>query len=242
MRHVGWGADVTRPMWRFGAVFVVIIAGCTPAAPSPALRPTPTSTTAAAVAASPTPIPTPQPTLFGEFPGPSVTVPPGQPVIENLRFNDLAALWASLGLSCFSHTSGGPESPANYNVHCEHQDSPSNAWVIAEANYWTVDAVATLSVTVLSITTDGSIDHEATAVEWVYPFAALAGGDSAVSWVKDHLDDSTCGLGCSMAIGNSDLSYSNGTRGANSLDIVVRIPVRSSLRQPESHVTLRDAD
>jgi len=205
-----------------------MIAGCTAAAPSPSVRATPTSTTVTPVAASPTPIPTPQPTLFGEFPGPSVTVPPGQPVIENLRFNDLAALWASLGLYCFSHTSGGPESPANYNVHCEQQDPVSNAWVIAEANYWTVDAVATLSVTVRSLTTDGAIDHETTAIEWVYPFAALAGGDSAVGWVKDHLDDSACRSGCSMAIGNNDLSYSTGIRGANSLDIVVRIPVRSS--------------
>jgi hypothetical protein len=210
-----------------GAI-LVIVAGCGTGLASPALTSTPKPTALAPAAASPRTIPTPQQTLFGEFPGADATVPPGQPVIESLRFAELAGLWASLGLSCFSHVSGGPESAANHNVDCEGGDVATNAEVVVEADYWTLNAVAAMSVSVRSITMDGSVDHEATASEWVFPFAALAGGDSAVAWVKDHLDDDACGLGCSEAIGNSDLSYYNGTRGGHQLYFVVRIPVRSS--------------
>ena len=221
-------------MSKVGAVLLAVVAGCTPGGPSPAPVPAPTSAmvatpaTSAAAAQTPTPVPTPQHTLFGEFPGATATVPPGQPAIENLRFADMAALWASLGLACSSHVSGGPESPANHNVHCEGRDIATNVEIVAESDYWTFEAVATMSLTVGSITMSGSIDHDATASAWVVPFAALAGGDAAVAWVNDHLDDPACRLGCSYAIGSSDLSYYNGTRGGHQLYFVVRVPGRSS--------------
>ena len=235
MDHLRSRGRVSWSMSKVGAAFLAIVAGCTTTIASPTVRstpaptPAPTPTPDAPASASPTLMPTPQTTLFGEFPAIDATVPPGQPVIQNLRFADVARLWASLGLSCFSHVSGGPESPANHNVHCEGRDAATNVSVVADAGYWTFDALATVSVAVGSITMDGSIDHEATASEWIFPFAALAGGDSAVAWVKDHLNDPACGrLGCSKPTGNSDLSYYNGSRGGHQLSLVVRIPVRSN--------------
>jgi hypothetical protein len=239
MHHAETGADVSRSMSKFGAALVILVAGCATGVASPAVPSTPTLTT---LAASPTPILTPQSTLFGEFPGPGATVPPGQPVLENVRFEALAALWASLGLSCLSHRSGGPESPATYTVHCERRDAATNVEVVADADYWTMDALATLSVSVGSITMDGSVDHEATASDWVFPFAALAGGDAAVTWVKKQLDNSACRLGCSEAMGNGDLAYYNGSRGGQGLLFVVRIPVQSGSLTPTRHVTFPDAD
>jgi hypothetical protein len=168
----------------------------------------------------------PQPTLMGEFPGPNATVPPGAPVLSDLKLDDLATLWASLGLPCLSHTSGGPTSPASYNVHCEGADPAADVEVVADAAYWTFDGVATMSIGVHP-TSDGSIDAAAAASDWVVPFAHLAAGDAAVAWVRSHIADSACADGCTKVFRGAVLAYYTGTRGGGTLHYVAPVPVRS---------------
>lgn len=188
---------------------------------SPTDGPSP-ATPSGPVETSPPPTTLPQPTLYGEFPGPDATVPPGQPVIADLSFDELAGLWASLGLSCRSHASGGPESPAAFNVHCEGGDPTADMEVVAEADYWTLDGVATMHMDVGPIS-DGSVDPGVAAERWVLPFAELAGGSAAVAWVNDHIGDSSCRLGCTTDVRGSDLSYYSGSRGGQELFFVAPV-------------------
>ena len=167
----------------------------------------------------------PQSTLSGDLPGSEATVPPGQPVISNLTLDELAALWASLGLSCSSHVSGGPESAAAYNVHCEGGDPAGNVDVIAEADLWTLDGVATMSVVVNP--TEGTIDALTAASRWVAPFAELAGGEAALAWVQGHVGDTACRLGCTEVVRGDDLSYYSGSHGAQELFFIAPVPARS---------------
>jgi hypothetical protein len=175
-------------------------------------------------AASVAPTTLPEPTLFGEFPGPDATVPPEQHVITGLRLDNLTGLWASLGLSCFSHPSGGPESAASYNVHCEAADPATNVEVVAGADYWTFQHVRTIDVNVGSITMDGAVDAPSAAREWVLPFAALMGGKPLVAWVEEHIADPTCLDGCKKVIRDSNLTYIIGSRGGQILRLTAPSP------------------
>jgi hypothetical protein len=161
--------------------------------------------------------------MTGEFPGPGATVPPGTHVLADLRLQQLSDLWTSLGLSCESHTSGGPESAADYTVHCERTDVAAEVDVSADADYWTPDGIVSMSVSLVPSGTD-SIDARTAASEWVVPFARLAGGDAAVTWVQGHIEDTACHQGCTEDVLGSQLSYSSGSRGAQELFYVARLP------------------
>jgi hypothetical protein len=141
-----------------------------------------------------------------------------------LTFDDLADLWESLGMSCRSHSSGGPESAASYNVHCEAADPATNVEVVAEANYWTFEDVATMHVNVGSITMDGSIDASSAARHWILPFAELIGGKPVVTWVEAHIADPSCLEGCTKVIRDSSLTYTTGTRGGQILRLTAPNP------------------
>jgi hypothetical protein len=139
-----------------------------------------------------------------------------------VRLDDLADLWASLGLSCASHSTGGPESPAAYNVHCELMDPAANVDVVTDAAYWTTDGVAVIFVTATA-RDDGSIDGPVAATRWVLPFAWLAGGESAAWWLQEHLGDPMCLDTCTEHFRGSQFSYGTGTRGTQSLTVVTPV-------------------
>jgi hypothetical protein len=170
---------------------------------------------------SPAPSIEAEPTLGGEFPGPDATVWPGAPVLRDVRLEDLAELWASLGLSCESYTTGGPESPAAYNVHCERMEPAANLHVVTDAGYWTTDGVAVISVTATAID-DGSIDGPVAATQWILPFVRLAGGESAVQWLQQRLADQTCPDKCNEHFRGSLFSFGTGSLGTQSLHVVAR--------------------
>jgi hypothetical protein len=195
----------------------------TPGQTSPSASPLPTvtpskSTASDPVEASTQPTVGAEPTLTGDFPEPGATIYPGAPVLVDLGLGELADLWASLGLSCESHAIGGPESPASYNVHCEGIDPKLDLEAVAEAAYWTPDGVVLISV-IVNPSMGGSIDAAAAANEWVLPFARLAGGDAAVTWVQHHIDDAACRQGCTERVAGRQLSYYTGTRGGQKLDV-----------------------
>jgi hypothetical protein len=145
-------------------------------------------------------------------------------VITGLTVDDLAKVWASLGLSCESYANLSPESAAAYTVHCEGGDPAADVSVVAGAAYWTLDGVATFQVDVGSFTLGGSIDSPA-ASRWVFPFAELAGGDRVVSWVKDHMADPACGHGCTLVVRDSKLIYDVGSHGYQGLELVAPVPM-----------------
>jgi hypothetical protein len=186
---------------------------------------TPTATSTSFPEATVAPTIVAEPTLFGEFPGPDTTVPPGQPVLQDVTLEDLAGLWASLGLTCESHTAGGPESPAAYNVHCERSDPAANLHVVSDAAYWTNDGIATLSITATSID-DGAIDGPTAATHWILPFVRLAGGDRAERWLQQLVAGTTCLDGCKDHFRGSQFSYRTGLRGSQSLHVVAPAPTR----------------
>jgi hypothetical protein len=135
---------------------------------------------------------------------------------------DLAELWASLGLSCESYTAGGPESPAAYNVHCERTEPAANLHVVTDAAYWTTDGVAVISVTATALD-DGSIDGPVAATQWVLPFVRLAGGESAVQWLQQRLADQTCPDKCNEHFRGSLFSFGTGSLGTQSLHVVASV-------------------
>jgi hypothetical protein len=207
----------------------LLLAACADAGPTPATQLASDPSTAllpASAGATTTPSPIAQSTMRGDFPGPSATVPPGARVLANVQLQELADLWASLGLSCQSHASGGPESPAGYAVHCDGGDAAGDIAVVAEADYWTPGGVVDISVSV-GPSRSGSIDATATASEWVFPFARLAGGDAAVAWVQGHIEDPSCLQGCTEAVRGSQLSYYSGSRGAQELFYEASVPTPS---------------
>ncbi|HEY4227033.1 MAG TPA: hypothetical protein VGM49_01755 [Candidatus Limnocylindrales bacterium] len=212
----------------------VIVAGCATGLPSPASDasfttgsetpthgPSPSPTARPPVTSLPTQAP--EPKLTGEFPGPGASVFPGAAVLLDLRLQDLAEVWASLRLSCDSHATGGPESPADYSVHCERTDSTAGVDVVADADYWTADGIVVMSVSVVPSGGE-SIDATAAATMWVFPFAKLAGGNAAVTWVQGHIEDPSCYQDCVEIVRGSQLAYASGTRGAQQLDYVAQIP------------------
>jgi hypothetical protein len=194
----------------------------TPATQRPSdIPPTPLPTVS--VESTPLPTPGPEPTLTGEFPGPGATVPPGTHVLSDLRLQPLADLWASLGLACESHANGGSESPADYTVHCKRGDIAADVGVGADADYWTPDGIVVVSVNVVP-SDSGSIDATVAAIDWVFPFARLAGGEEAVTFVQNHIEDAACDQGCTESVHGSQLSYYSGSRGAQELFYMVQIP------------------
>jgi hypothetical protein len=164
----------------------------------------------------PPPPSAPAPTFYGVFPAADATLGPNQPVLPDIALHDLAHVWDSLGLSCVSHTSGGPESPGNFTVHCEGTDAARTVDVVADADYWTREGILDIGVNV-SPSGDGSIDATDAAIEWITPFAALAGGDPVVGWVMSHIEDPSCRLDCTEIVKRSTLSYSSGVRGSQQL-------------------------
>jgi len=168
--------------------------------------------------------PLPQPTLIGEFPGPKATVPPHQPVLAGLTFDQVTRVWASLGFSCESYASGGPESAAAWHVHCEDGNPNDAVMATAELSYWTLDGIATMSVSVNPNTFDGSLDAERAAIRWVVPFADLIGGEPIVAWVHDHIGDPNCLNDCVKRIGDGRLVYSGGLRGSQGLEYYAPVP------------------
>lgn len=216
----------------------VCLVGCAaPPAISNATTASPTSISTPAPTRSDEPAPTgsdepatqpslPEPTLWGTFPGPNETIPPGQPVIAGLTLDELAAVWSSLRLSCVATPVGlSPESAAAYGVYCEGRDPSSDLDVVAEAGYWTVDGIAIMQV--ILVPNSSPIDAGTAAEDWVVPFAELAGGDVAVAWVRNHVGDASCFQGCTIPIRGADLSYYSGVGAAQELFFVAPVPVVS---------------
>jgi hypothetical protein len=168
--------------------------------------------------ASPTAAPSlaPGPTLSGAFPGPSATVPPEVFVIPGLRLAPLADLWQSLGLSCVSHVGAFPDSAGGYGVHCEATDQSMNIDVVADAIYWTSDDIEWVSIMFNPIV-ENAIDAPAAAERWLYPVAALTGGDKLASWVREPVGSTSCGVGCDAVVGGIPSEYDYGRLGAQAL-------------------------
>lgn len=192
-----------------------------PSSASPALTPTqsvalPTSTSMPEPS-SPNVTPLPSVLIRGEMPGPDATIPPGVPVIPNLRIETVAAMWEALGLVCASGMGNYPDSPGLFgNLGCEREDRAGNAHYWAAAIYWTPEGIASMRMGITSISGDPILDAGA-AASLMLPSVELFVGDEAAGWTEDHLDDRDCRDGCSHAFGQQRLTLHTGSAFAAGL-------------------------
>jgi hypothetical protein len=170
------------------------------ASPSPGASAIGSAVPSAEASAEPTPEPSspspttplPSATMTGELPEPGATIHPGIPVIAGLRFDDLAATTGPLGLACESYRNP----TGSYHLVCEATDPSSNASYTVEAEYWTLDSVTALYISIISIDIDRPVSDPTAVRRLLLPMASLVGGE-ARAWVESHLDDPACsGNGC----------------------------------------------
>jgi hypothetical protein len=194
------------------------------AAPSPDASAIGSAVPSAEASAEPTPEPpspappTPLPSVVitGELPEPGATIHPGIPVIAGLRFDDLAATAVALGLSCGSERD--PE--GSYGLGCDAQDPSSNALYKVGAEYWTLDSVTALYISVISVDVSQPVSDPTAVRRLLLPMASLVGGEATRAWVESHLDDPACsGNGCEGTFDGFRLEMAIGSDGWGSLNI-----------------------
>jgi hypothetical protein len=173
-------------------------------------------------ASSPTVVP--EASLTGELPGADATVPPGVPVIPGLRIEAVVGLWQSMGLACESRSGSFPGTAGGYNVHCERSDPTTNVDVVADAVYWNLDGVQTISLSINS--TNGEAIDGARVSDLLLPSAELTGGGVIRRWVEDRTGTASCAYGCTEVIDGRRLSLSVGLLGSHTLYIAAQATVQ----------------
>jgi hypothetical protein len=163
---------------------------------------------------SPTGAPLPAPTVTGELPGPGATVPPKIPVIAGLRFDALVAATGPLGLACESYRNPS----GSYHLGCEATDPAANVWYILVAEYWTLDSVTALHLSVVSLDHDRPIADASTVTHALLVIASLVGGQT---WVESHVNDPACAAveGCKGPFEGFGLWLHTGRGLARGLDL-----------------------
>jgi len=172
------------------------------------------------------------------MPGPDATVPPGTPVIPNLRIEVVAAVWEALGLVCDSGMGNYPDSSGIFGVlGCERDDHAGNAHYSASAIYWTPDGIASLTMAITSISGDPIRDTGA-AASLLLPSVRYLVGEEAATWVEDHLADHDCRDGCSHTFDGQRVTLHTGSDFLTGLIHIDAVETQKRWR----HVTFTDAD
>jgi len=199
----------------FGAL--ILTRALPPTAAKPTATPIPSPSPAASPIATEPPA-TLQPSsmvLVGDLPAPDATVPPDAPAaIPGLGIQALADAAARVGLTCESSAPSGEG--GGYTLGCEGADPGAHAKIALRASYWTLEATYEVVVSVYSDSLTSQVDPSA-PIRIFAGIADVSAGESATSWVLNHLDDRDCGEGCTKGYDSLQIELSLGKSGGGQL-------------------------
>jgi hypothetical protein len=156
--------------------------------------------------------------ITGETPSPNATQPPNVAFLPGVTLATLADFAGTLTMNCASYGPGG-ERPSPYLLHCEAVSADKTTQAVFEAGYWTLNAIQTLSLTVVSAPGQTTVDKNFAAGA----VAALAelrytGANAAATkqWAVAGFAKPECSgnNGCSIDVGGVRILLGVGVGGA----------------------------
>lgn len=182
--------------------------------PSESILPTASATAIAST-------PNPAPVITGVLPDADGSPPPGVPTLQGITIFDVAGATTSLGLSCDAQAQD-PELGATFAMQC--QGSVSGVNYLVRANFWGLDYIGDIVITVRAAADGGMIDpHAALPLFGRIAGAAFVGPnvDTFSQFIEAQIENPNClGSPCTLQVGPALIRLQLGVNGARVLQLV----------------------